>query len=285
MTTGLIAIDWGTTNRRVFLLAADGAVEQRVADGLGVLSVTDFPAEIAGLRARFGDRPMLLAGMVGSNRGWIEAPYRACPADLGSLAAGLVRAEGAAIVPGVRDRADVMRGEEVQLLGAVAAGLVAPDGEACLPGTHAKWAAFAGGAITRFRTVMTGEMFALLRNHSILANQLEGEVRAGPAFAEGVRRALDTGELLADLFGVRARGVLGSLAPEDAPSYASGLLIGSDVRIGLGFTGPGPVALIGDPALTALYAAALAEAGRTSTQIDGEAAFLAGIRALAERLT
>jgi 2-dehydro-3-deoxygalactonokinase len=285
MTAGLIAIDWGTTNRRVFVLGADGAVEQRVADGLGVLSITDFAAEIAGLRDRFGDRPMLLAGMVGSNRGWIEAPYVRCPAGLDALAAGVVRAEGAAIVPGVRDEADVMRGEEVQLLGAVAAGLVAPDGQACLPGTHAKWAAFADGAITRFRTVMTGELFALLKNHSILASQFDGDVRAGPAFADGVRQSLRSDGLLADLFGVRARGVLGSLATEDAPSYASGLLIGSDVRIGLAAVGTGPVALIGDPKLTALYAAALAQAGRASTQIDGEAAFLAGIRALAERLT
>jgi 2-dehydro-3-deoxygalactonokinase len=228
---------------------------------------------------------MLLAGMVGSNRGWIEAPYAACPAGIDALVAGLVRAEGAAIVPGVRDQADVMRGEEVQLLGAVAAGLVAPDGQACLPGTHAKWAAFADGAITRFKTVMTGELFALLRTHSILASQLEGDVQPGSAFAEGVRRSLESEALLADLFGVRARGVLGSLSAQDAPSYASGLLIGSDVRIGLASVGQGPVALIGDPKLTALYAAALAEAGRASTQIDGEAAFLAGIRALAERLT
>ncbi|MES2443073.1 MAG: 2-dehydro-3-deoxygalactonokinase [Pseudomonadota bacterium] len=285
MTAGLIAIDWGTTNRRVFVLAADGAVEDRLADGLGILSVPDFPAAIADLRARFGDRRMLLAGMVGSNRGWIEAPYVRCPADLDALADGLAQAEGAAIVPGVCDDADVMRGEEVQLLGAVAAGLMATDGRACLPGTHAKWAAFEGGAITGFRTVMTGEMFALLRNHSILSGQLEGEVQPGPAFAEGVRRALESGELLADLFGVRARGVLGSLAAADAPSYASGLLIGSDIRIGLAFAGPDPVALIGDPRLTALYAAALAEAGRRCTEIDGEQAFLAGIRALAERLT
>lgn len=285
MTAGLIAIDWGTTNRRVFVLGADGTVEERRADGLGILAVSDFPAAIADLRARFGDRRMLLAGMVGSNRGWIEAPYVRCPAGLDALAAGLVRAEGAAIVPGVRDEADVMRGEEVQLLGAVAAGWVGPDGQACLPGTHAKWAMLDHGAIARFKTLLTGELFALLRNHSILAGQLEGEVLAGPAFIEGVRYGLKSGELLADLFLVRARGVLGSLEARDAPSYASGLLIGSDIRIGLGFVGPGPIALIGDPALTALYAAALAEAGRACSEIDGEQAFLAGIRALAERLS
>ena len=280
---GLIAIDWGTTNRRVFALGADGAVRDRVADGLGILAVPDFPAEIAKLRERFGDAPMLLAGMVGSNRGWIEAPYLRCPAGVDALAAGVMRAGGAAIVPGVRDAEDVMRGEEVQLIGAVAAGLLAPGGGACLPGTHAKWARMERGAITGFRTVMTGEVFALLRNHSILSAQLREPVRPGLAFAPGVSRALDRGERLADLFTVRARFLLDGM--DDPASYASGLLIGSDVRIGLGSVGDGPVALIGDPALTVLYGAALDEAGRASIQIDGERAFLAGIQAIAERLT
>ena len=278
----LIAVDWGTTNRRVFALAPDGAVLDRIADGLGILSVADFPAAIADLRARFGDAPMLLSGMVGSNRGWIEAPYLPCPADLDALAANLIRAEGAAIVPGVCDIEDVMRGEEVQLLGAVAAGLIPRDGTACLPGTHAKWARIEDSAITGFRTVMTGEIFALLRQHSILSAQLQAPVRIGPAFVEGVQRALDEGELLADLFSIRARALLGGI--DDPASYASGLLIGSDIGIGISTMDEGRVALIGDPVLTALYAAALEEAGRVSIQIDGETAFLAGIHAIAARL-
>ncbi|MCW3846509.1 2-dehydro-3-deoxygalactonokinase [Sphingomonas sp. LB-2] len=280
--TGLIAVDWGTTNRRAWALAADGAVEDRIADGLGILSVPDFPAAIAALRARWGDRPMLLAGMVGSNRGWIEAPYVPCPAGIAELANGLMRAEGAAIVPGVCDIEDVMRGEEVQLIGAVAAGLMPRDGAACLPGTHAKWARIEDGAIAGFRTVMTGEIFALLKQHSILSAQLQAPVRVGDAFIEGVQRGLDEGELLADLFTIRARALLGGI--DDPASHASGLLIGSDVAIGLGVADDGPVALIGDPALTALYAAALEEAERDSVQIDGETAFLAGIHAIASAL-
>lgn len=282
MTTSLIAIDWGTTNRRAFALGSDGAVLDRIADGLGILSVSDFPAALSDLRKRLGDAPMLLAGMVGSNRGWIEAPYLRCPTDIDALAAGLTRVGSAAIVPGVHDTADVMRGEEVQLLGAVAAGLVAPDAMACLPGTHAKWVQVENGAIAGFRTVMTGEVFALLKNHSILSAQLQAPVRIGPAFVEGVQRALDEGELLADLFSLRARALLDGI--EDPASHASGLLIGSDVAIGLSMMDEGPVALIGDPALTALYAAALDEAGCASIEIDGETAFLAGIRAIAARL-
>jgi 2-dehydro-3-deoxygalactonokinase len=178
-------------------------------------------------------------------------------------------------------RADVMRGEEVQLLGALAANLIAPDAQACNPGTHAKWARLQGNALTGFRTVMTGEMFAMLRRHSLLAGAMDGEVTPGAAFEEGVRVAIERRELLADLFSIRARTLLGTLAVEDVPSFGSGLLVGTDVAIGLDFVGSGAVALIGDPTLTRLYACALALAGRQSHQLDGEECFLAGIRAIA----
>jgi 2-dehydro-3-deoxygalactonokinase len=287
----LVTIDWGTTNRRIFLLDADGAVVQREADSLGVTAVPagGFPAEMERLRARFGDVPFLLAGMIGSNRGWIEAPYVPCPVTIEALGDGLLWAEPGrtAIVPGAcvdADRADVMRGEEVQLLGAVAAGLVAPDALLCLPGTHAKWARVADGTLTGFRTVMTGEMFALLRNHSLLAPQLSCGVSDCPAFRDGVRRGLEDNALLSDLFGTRAGILLGRLQPDDAASYVSGLLLGADLSIGLDGAGGGPVGLIGDPALTRLYAAALDEAGRAHQEVDGERAFLAGMALIAKGL-
>ena len=301
---GLIVVDWGTTNRRVYVLDGEGRLESRSTDGLGILSVPPggFPAEVAALRILHGERPMLLAGMIGSNRGWIEAGYVDCPADLPALIGGLEHAgRNAAIVPGVRDlahdRADVMRGEEVQLLGAVAAQLIGPDARVCHPGTHAKWARLENGAIAAFRTVMTGELFALLRDHGIMAGQLDGSVADGPAFRAGVRRSLARRELPADLFEVRARLLLGPdlfevrarlllgrLAPEDGADYASGLLIGADIAIGLDFVGAGEIALIGERALTALYSAALDETGRPHATIDGETAFLAGMTALAKEI-
>jgi len=288
---GLVAIDWGTTNRRIFLLDRNGAVVRREADSLGVTAIPPggFPAEIAELRRRFGDVPFLLAGMIGSNRGWVEAPYLPCPVTLDALRKSLLWVEPGrtAIVPGAcvdADRADVMRGEEVQSLGAVAAGLAAPDALLCLPGTHAKWARVEAGRLTGFRTVMTGEMFALLRNHSLLAPQLNCEVVDGPAFREGVALGLRDGAVLADLFGTRARIVLGRLAPQDAASYVSGLLLGADLRIGLEDAPDGPIGLIGDPALTRLYAAALDESGRLHQEVDGERAFLAGMAIIAKEL-
>lgn len=289
---GLVAIDWGTTNRRIFLLAADGSVIRHEVDALGVTAVPagGFPAEMARLRTLYGDVPFLLAGMIGSNRGWIEAPYVPCPVTPERLRETLLWVEPGrtAIVPGAclaeADRVDVMRGEEVQLFGAVAAGLAAPDALLCLPGTHAKWARIAGGALVGFRTVMTGEMFALLRAHSLLAPQLASDAVDGPAFRDGVRRGMGDGALLSDLFGARARILLGRLQPQDAASYVSGLLLGADLRIGLADAPDGPVALIGEPRLTRLYSAALDEAGRSHQEVDGERAFLAGITNIAKGL-
>lgn len=288
---GLIAIDWGTTNRRIFLLDRDGGLQARESDGAGVSAIPPgaFPAEIERIRARFGDLTLLLAGMIGSTRGWIEAPYVACPLTLPQLVGSLLWPEPGrtAIVPGAclsgAEAADVMRGEEVQLFGAVAAKLVGPDAILCLPGTHAKWARIAAGALTDFRTVMTGELFALLRGHSILSAQMQGDVADGAAFREGVRTSLaDRGALTADLFGTRARILLGKLREADAAAYVSGLLIGADLGVGLALAPAGPIGLVGAPALTGLYAAALDEAGRQSREIDGEEAFLSGIKAIAE---
>ena len=290
-TDGFIAADWGTTNRRAYRIDGRGTCCDEFEDGKGILSVPGggFPEAVAEIRARLGDLPLLLAGMIGSNKGWQEARYVAAPAGIDELAQALVwPGEREAIVPGVsfqgEGRADVMRGEEVQLLGAMAAGYVPPNALVCHPGTHNKWARVTAGRITDFRTVMTGELFNLLKAHSILADLLTGEAQPGDAFAHGARHGLAHDDLPSELFAVRARVLLGKAEAADAPSYASGLLIGSDVRIGL--TGaPDPmIYVMGRPELTRLYAAAIREAGREPIELDGEQSFLAGIREIAMRM-
>lgn len=288
---GYIAVDWGTTNRRAYAVGPRGRLTDSFEDELGLLAVPrgGFETAVAEIRQRLGDRPMLLAGMVGSNRGWREAPYVPCPAGTEELARAILWVEPGrtGIVPGVSQSgaagADVMRGEEVQVLGAVAAGLVPPDVLICHPGTHAKWIAMAAGRIRSFRTMMTGEMFSLLKKHSILADQLHGEVVADDDFRAGVREGLAGREILSALFGIRARHLLGE-GESDPASYASGLLIGSDVRAGLVMYGGGRIALIGRPELCALYDVALAEAGHETIDVDGADAFLAGIKGLTELL-
>lgn len=288
---GFIAVDWGTTNRRAYRLDRSGVCTSEFEDSRGVLSVPGgaFPEAIREIRGRLGDLPLLLAGMVGSNRGWVEASYAPCPVGIDDLAAGLSwPGENEAIVPGVsfvgEGRADVMRGEEVQLLGAVAAGHVPPDSLVCHPGTHNKWVLVEGGQIRSFRTVMTGELFNLLKQHSILADLLAGEVRPGEAFELGVRHGMDHCDLGSELFAVRARVLLGESEPRDAASYASGLLIGSDVRLGLSNGKSGPVFVMGRPELTILYSEALRCSGCDAVELDGEQSFLEGIRAIATRI-
>jgi 2-dehydro-3-deoxygalactonokinase len=288
---GFIAVDWGTTNRRAYLIDASGIRVDEFEDHKGVLSVpaVGFPDAVAEIRAKLGDKPLLLAGMIGSNRGWKEAPYVPCPAGIDDLAAKLVWVgEREAIVPGVsylgQGRADVMRGEEVQLLGGVAAGLVARDALACHPGTHNKWASLRGGVIHLFGTVMTGELFSLLKEHSILADLLQGEVDVNGAFKRGVQRVLDRDMLPADLFGARAQVLLGQMSKDDVPSYVSGLLVGTDVRIGLTWPLAARIPVLGRKELTKLYASAIEQAGREAIELDGETCFLAGINEIAKRI-
>lgn len=286
---GFIAVDWGTTNRRAYRIEQDQNVDT-IADDLGLLSVPagGFPGAVDDIRSRLGDLPMLLAGMVGSNRGWREAPYAACPAGPAELAEQILWVDSrTGIVPGVCQSgphgADVMRGEEVQLVGGVAAGVISPDSLVCHPGTHAKWAVMESGRITRFRTLMTGELFALLRVHSILAGALAGDVIPGAEFDAGVAQALAGEPPLSALFRIRARGLLEG-RNADAVSRASGILIGSEIAGALREFPDTPVAVMGRTDLCELYSRALSLAGRASFSVDGPACFLAGIAILTRNL-
>jgi 2-dehydro-3-deoxygalactonokinase len=284
-----IAVDWGTTNRRAWRIAG-GVVAQEFEDSRGVLSVDKaaFPAAVAEIRERLGDHPLLMAGMVGSNRGWVEAPYVPCPAGLADIAGALCWAEPerTAIVPGLSsdNPPDVMRGEEAQIVGAIAAGLVPADALICHPGTHNKWVIVAGGRVARFRTVMTGELFSLLGKHSILSDLLGGDIEPGEAFRAGAARGLAGDALGAELFSVRASVLLGKSRKQDAADFTSGLLIGADIAFGLQQGVGDEIFVMGSPALTRLYAAAIDAAGQRATEIDGETAFLAGINAIAGQI-
>lgn len=282
MNDAFIAVDWGTTNRRAFRIEAGIAVAtERDARGAAAVQADEFPADVAGLRARLGDLPVLMAGMVGSNIGWRAVPYLPVPANLPQLAAGICWIDDrTGIVPGLSyidgRHGDVMRGEEVQLLGAIAAGLVPADALLCQPGTHCKWATMAGGAVSRFTTAMTGELFALLRQHGLLARQLGGAVVDGPAFAEGLAEGARR-DLAVSLFAIRGGGLLGLRPDADAPSFASGLLIGADVAARLQQADGNDVYILADPALGGLYATAVRTFGGRPHLIDSHAAFIAGI--------
>jgi 2-dehydro-3-deoxygalactonokinase len=291
-TEGFIAVDWGTTNRRAYHIDDSGKCVGSFEDDRGVLSIAPgaFPAEVDSIRGRLGDLPMLMAGMVGSTRGWIEAPYVSCPTGIAELAAQLTWPEPGrvAIVPGLSvrgdDRCDVMRGEESQMFGALSAGLIPPTAFVCHPGTHNKWVVVEDGCIACFRTVMTGEMFNQLRERGTLSELLGGEVTLGEAFREGIARGLGGATLSAELFTVRARVLLGDLPRPAAASFTSGLLIGADLKVGLAMAAGSEIIILGRPELTRLYAEGAAVAGHAAREVDGETAFLAGAVALARTL-
>ena len=289
-----IAVDWGTSRMRAALVAADGEVRERAepGPGMGSLKPHEFePALLQAIHEWLGTEPMevLVCGMAGARQGWREAPYVEVPASLTALLDGAVRVETkdrrirVRIVPGlcVRDPApDVMRGEETQLSGLLTTLGIA-DATVCLPGTHAKWARIENGRVVSFSTVMTGELHALLREHSILRHSvgtLRGDAAMAP-FDSAVRQAIASkGAVLPLLFGIRAASLLNDEDPDRNASRLSGLLVGADVATSLGAAAE--VHLIGSSELTKLYARAIHLAGATAHIHDGNALAVAGFHAM-----
>ncbi len=287
--TALIAIDWGTTSARAYCLGATGDVIAQRAVPMGVLQVQQgcFPEALSHLLGDWHDvaAPRLACGMVGSRQGWREAPYVDCPAPLAAVAAGIIRTDDGAlaIVPGVRTRdgngiPDVMRGEETQLAGAVSGS--EDRVLAVLPGTHCKWALVEKGRLVDFATFMTGEMYDVLLNHSILGRLAQPAAeQPGPGFQRGVARGLGAGGLSHDLFGARTLVLTGEMAPHEVPDWLSGLLIGREVRNARAWAqrqgcDGARVRLVGADALVARYAAAMTLAGVSLEQAPAHAAAL-----------
>lgn len=290
----LLACDWGTTNLRAWTLDDGGAVIAHQDFPLGVSKLaageaaTRFETQVRpALNAQ--DLPAVLCGMIGANIGWREAPYADCPAGLAELAARMTEvAAGVRIAPGlccagISGGPDVMRGEETQVLGWLAQYPARRSGRQliCHPGTHAKWVLVEDGRIVRFLTVMTGELFAVLRHHSLLKSDAPADDEA--AFDEGLAAAGQGDALAARLFTARARVVGGQAKAESTPSYLSGLLIGSEAasapNLLLGDP-PTQVVLLGDAALCARYRRALTRLRITVEVFDGESAAIAGLFAL-----
>jgi len=291
----MIAVDWGTSSLRAYRLDAAGAVREQRSAPAGIRACQGaFESVLAEQLHGWDDELIVMAGMIGSRNGWLEVPYVACPAGLEEIAAGLREVTASSlpgrcilIAPGLSHRPqvgapEVMRGEETQLLGLV--GELPGDGPHCvgLPGTHSKWATVSNGRIVAFQTAMTGELYAVLTQHSLLGALMEQAagvlIDDGSAFELGVQAGNAAGGLLNHLFSVRTRALFGELAPAQLPSYLSGLLIGHELQ-GL-LVGSGPVHLIGSQALLRQYRRALSLRG-VKAQAHGEALAARGLYLLA----
>lgn len=268
MNTPLIGLDWGSTRLRAYRFDdAGGVAEMRALPwGSRHLPAGGFAEAFAQAVEGWPRAPVLACGMVGSRGGWREAPYLDTPCRLDALAGALTPVDApdgrtVHIVPGLRDPAgpDVMRGEETQVAGVLAqAPTLAGDVRLLMPGTHSKWVRVREGAVTGFTTVMTGELFALLRGHSVLGAGLPEGCDDHAAFARGVAAAQASGAAggLSRLFSARALMLEGALAPSSVADFLSGLLIGDELRMALAAgwaTTDAPLLVVGEDALCARY--------------------------------
>jgi len=299
----ILGIDWGTSNRRAYLVDAGGACIDSRADDQGMLAAgPGFGESLAALLADMGidaDVPVVASGMVGSAQGWRETPYLDAAIPLEDLPRRLVAVpvpgdaggRSCLLVPGYRfqdadGRIDVMRGEEMQLLGAVAMGR--RSGWFVLPGTHSKWVRLEEGTIRHVSTFMTGELFATLGKVGTLAPLMKASSGADDddAFAAGVDEAQRRAVLTHALFGVRARAVTGAMPAARTRSFVSGLLIGAELVAALDLVGSGAtgVTAIAAPRLQDIYAAAAARLGIALQPLDPDAVYRAALGVFLDRM-
>jgi 2-dehydro-3-deoxygalactonokinase len=286
-----VAVDWGTSSFRGWLMSAEGEAlaESRGGEGMlhcigaGFAPVLRHHLEMLGASDAM---PVLICGMAGARQGWREAPYLKTPTRLDALQEGAIRIDTSGdvrILPGIAqaraDRPDVMRGEETQLL-----GVTEPDftGLVCIPGTHSKWIRIEQGAVVAFSTYMTGELFSVISQHSILAHAVEASASSSAdnqPFREGFAAALAAPSgLTASLFRLRAAQLLGFEERADGAARLSGLLIGTEIADALQRHGPlRSPRLIGAGPLGGLYQAALTAQGFEVTMVDAEQASRRGL--------
>ncbi|QIB36225.1 2-dehydro-3-deoxygalactonokinase [Ancylobacter pratisalsi] len=292
-----IVVDWGTSSFRLWALDRAGQVlaERRSTQGLAASATDGFEVVLETHIAALGigeDVPVMMCGMVGSRSGWIEAAYLAAPVPLAGLAAQTTLVPSTRrpihVLPGIAQNDphhfDVMRGEETQLL-----ALTTREGAclACLPGTHSKWVRLEDGTIEGFASFMTGELFQLIREASVLAPALSGAAPvepASPAFAEGVAEALAAPESIGNaLFALRASWLLAATPATSALARLSGLLIGLELAgARQRFGNLDGVSLIASAPAAPLYRQAFAVAGLADIRaFDAESCVREGLHAAA----
>ena len=302
MTTATYAaVDWGTSSFRLWLIGENGAIlaERRSNEGMTTAATAGFSAILEShLQAVSAPPhlPVVICGMAGARQGWVEAGYLDTPAPLAAIVGAAVTVaddnRDIRILPGLAQRdeaaADVMRGEETQLLGALAS-LGSGSHLVCMPGTHSKWVRVTGGVVEGFSTFMTGELFEVISRHSILSHTLaDGGAFDGsdPAFGSAVAMAVKKPALASNLlFSIRAGQLLHGLAATPAKARLSGILIGLEIGGAHGLAKAGSkICLVASGPLAALYQSALSAAELPSTTIDADDAVRHGLAAAARAL-
>jgi len=301
----VIVIDWGTSRLRAYLCRLTSANHLHLIDtkfGLGVTKCQrNFESElfdcIAPWLNKFGQLPIQMTGQIGSSIGWKETAYLSCPVTTDTISNSCLtftcRNSDISIVPGVSckiddEHHDVMRGEELQVLGWLNLQPNNLKGKhlICLPGTHTKWVLVENGKIILFKTAMTGELFDLLNNQSVLIQTPSNEYNEA-AFKKGAKYTLDSklGNFSHGVFSVRSNQLFGKLSQQEASSYLSGLLIGSDVRAAINASewdifSLNNVIIIGAEQLSHIFQTALSMQNINSVICNAEKSIISGFSKL-----
>ncbi|WP_224816124.1 2-dehydro-3-deoxygalactonokinase [Hasllibacter sp. MH4015] len=290
-----IAVDWGTTHLRAWaMVGAEAKAEVSSADGMGKLPRDGFEPALLRLVEPWlgaGRMRVVACGMVGARQGWVEAPYVAVPArptDLSPIVAPSADPRlHVSVVPGLSQAkpADVMRGEETQIAGFLAQNPKF-DGVLVLPGTHSKWVRISAEEVVSFQTAMTGELFQLLAEESVLRHSVSASGQNDDAFVQAVSDTISQPEKVSQwLFGLRAQNVLDGQDGTTARAKLSGYLIGSELAAARPYWLGQAVAIAGTPTLTRLYADALKTQGVTPDVHDAAPLTRAGLARVYATLT
>jgi len=282
----VITVDWGTSSFRLSCIDTDKTVLASFQSDNGIANLSRSEMEsflvdqISRLGPEFSSCPVVMCGMVGSAIGWQEVSYIPCPVDIRALAKGVTRLDceriNALIVPGAsvvssHGLPDRMRGEETQVAGwlTLATREEKDNSLLCLPGTHTKWVSVKRSTIEQFNTAVSGELFALLCEHSILLSgtqQIDSD-----AFETGVLVSRSSISLVHVLFSVRSKMLSGELKPYQGKSYLSGLIIGSDVNAAIDANaGINTIHIVGSEVLNQHYAHALNILGIEAKLYNGD---------------
>ncbi len=293
-----IAIDWGSSSFRAYLINQAGEIAGCVENTKGVFAHTDGDFESTLIEAcgewlkQWPQLPIVMAGMIGSRNGWIETPYVPCPVDNDRLSHHLCTLTSSLdtklqVVPGICGNSpsgspDVMRGEEVQIFGALeVAGLT--DAMVCLPGTHSKWARVESGAVTRFSTFFTGEVFGLLKNHSSIGAILEEEPIDEDSFIGGIQYSRSSGGLLHHIFSARAKQLTQQWHGKSLSSYLSGIVIGHEFDEALNlYPTTTHILVVCNDTLQHLYRLAAESFGLNATHVDASQTIIQGLSRIIE---
>jgi len=285
-----IAVDWGTTNLRVWALDSRNEILAHRSSGKGMSSLSRAEFEptlltlVDDLVAPGARTPVIICGMAGSRQGWAEAPYKSTPCTPPELSDATVvetadRRLDVRILPGIKQNepADVMRGEETQIAGFLA-GDTGHSGTLCLPGTHTKWVSMKDGVVEHFRTCMSGELFGLLTRQSVLRHSVGSSEMDETAFENAVLEVTEHPHVFAaGLFGIRASGLVSDMPADTARGRLSGLLIGSELAAVKDDFDLASVSLLGSDHIARAYRAALGKLGHTASMLDAEATTLNGL--------